>query len=77
MNYQQTDIDMESILLIELSSLAEYNYVKTLEELQNTGLYMREFLGIDKALKTIHVELANNTSKLTNIIERIKKRANS
>ena len=38
---------------------------------------MREFLGIHKALKTIHVELANNTSKLTNIIERIKKRANS
>ena len=35
---------------------------------------MREFLGIDKALQTIRVELANSTSKLTEINERIKKR---
>ena len=35
---------------------------------------MREFLGIDKALQTIQGELVNNTSKLTEINERIKKR---
>ena len=34
---------------------------------------MREFLGIDKALQTIQDELVNNTSKLTEINERIKK----
>ena len=34
---------------------------------------MREFLGIYKTLQTIHDELANNASKLTEINERIKK----
>ena len=34
---------------------------------------MREFLGIDNDLQTIQDELVNNTSKLTEINERIKK----
>ena len=34
---------------------------------------MREFLGIDKALQTIHRELVNNTSKLTEVNKRIKR----
>ena len=34
---------------------------------------MREFLGIDKALQSIQGELLNNTSKLTEINERIKR----
>ena len=47
---------------------------KTRKASQNTYLDMREFLGIDKALQTIQGELINNTSKLTEINERIKKR---
>ena len=35
-------------------------------------LEMREFLGIDKALQSIHGELLNNTSKLTEINKRIE-----
>ena len=37
---------MESMLLIELSFLAEDIHVKTWEALQNTDLDMREFLGM-------------------------------
>ena len=64
---------MESIPLTELSSLAEDIHAKTREALQNTDLDMRELLGINKALQTIQSELVNNTSKLTEINERIKK----
>ena len=45
-----TDLEMESIPLKELSSLAEDIHVKAREASQNTDLDMREFLGIDKAL---------------------------
>ena len=62
-----TDIEMESIPLMELSSLVEDIHVKTREASQNTDLDMREFLGIDKALQSIQGELLNNTSKLTEI----------
>ena len=34
---------------------------------------MREFLGIDKALQSIQVELLSNTSKLTEIDKRIQR----
>ena len=44
------DIEMESIPLMELSSLVENIHVKTREASQNTDLDMREFLGMDKAL---------------------------
>ena len=68
-----TDIEMESIPLMELSSLVEDIHVKTREASQNTDLDMREFLGIDKALQSIQGELLNNTSKLTEINKRIKR----
>ena len=68
---------MESILLMELSSLAEYIHAKTRKASQKTDLDMQEFLGIDKAFPTIQGELVNNTSKLTGINERIEKRVKS
>ena len=62
-----TDLETESIPLEELSSLVKDIHVKTREASQNTGLDMREFLGIDKALQSIQGELLNNTSELTRI----------
>ena len=38
-----TDLEMESIHLEDLSSLAEEIHIKTREALQNTDLDMREF----------------------------------
>ena len=52
-----TDLEMKSIPLKEHSSLVEDIHVKTREASQNTGLDMREFLGIDKALQSIQDEL--------------------
>ena len=68
-----TDLQMESISLNELSSLAEDVHVKTREASQNTYPDMREFLGIDKALQSIQGELLNNTSKLTEINKSIER----
>ena len=56
-----TDIQMESIPFMKLSSLAEDILIKTREALQNTHPDMREILRIDKALQKIHSELVNNT----------------
>ena len=56
----QTDLEMESIPLKELSPLVEDIHVKTREASQNTDLDMQEFLGIDKALQGKGVELLNN-----------------
>ena len=67
-----TDLQMESISLKELSSLAEDIYTKMREASQQTELDMREFLGISKALQSIKGELLNNMSKLTEIDKRIK-----
>ena len=68
-----TDLQMESILLEELSSLVENIYFKTREASQNSDLDIWEFLGIDKALQSIQGELLNNTSKLTEINKHIKR----
>ena len=68
-----TDLEMESIPVEELSSLAEEIHVKTREASQNTELDMQEFLGIDKALQSIQGELLNNTSKSTKINKSIKR----
>ena len=68
-----SDIEMESIPTENLSSLVEDIHAKTQEASKNTEFYMREFLGIDKALQSIQGELLNNTSKLTEINKRIKK----
>ena len=69
----QTDLEMESIPLKELSSLVEDIHIKTREASQNTDIDMREFLGIDRVLQSIQGELLNNTSKLTEINKRIKR----
>ena len=58
---------MESIPLLELSSLAEDIHVKTREASQNTDFDMRKSLGIDKASQIIQGELTNNISKLMEI----------
>ena len=68
-----TDLEMESILLENLSTLAKDIHIKTQEASQNSDLDMREFLGIDKTLQSIQGELLNNTSKLTEINKRIKR----
>ena len=68
-----TDLEMESIPLEELSSLAENIHVKTREASQNNDLGMREFLTIDRALQSIQGELLNNISKLTEIDKHIKR----
>ena len=68
-----TDLQMESIPLKELSSLAEDILIKTREVSQNTDIDMREFVGIDKALQSIQGEVLNNTSKLSEIDKRIKR----
>ena len=54
-------------------SLVEYIHIKTQQASQNTYLYMREFLGIDKVLQSIQGELLKNTSKLTEINKCIKR----
>ena len=69
----QTDLQMESITLRELSSLVEDIHTKTRELSQNTNLDTSKFLGIDKALQSIQGELLNNTSKLTEVNKRIKR----
>ena len=58
---------------MKLSSLAEDISAKTREASQSTNLDVRDVLGIDKVLETIHGELVNNTTKLTVINERKKK----
>ena len=68
-----TDLQMESIPLKDLSPLAEDIHVKTREALQNIELDMWEFLGIDKALQSIQLELLNNASRLTEIDKGIKR----
>ena len=69
-----TDIEMESIFMEELLSLVEDIPVKTREASQNMDVDMEEFLGVDKILQSMQGKLLNNTSKLTQINKRIKKR---
>ena len=60
-----TEIEMTTVLLMELSSLAEDIHAKTREATDNDNLDMQEFLWIDKALQTKKGELTVNKSKLT------------
>ena len=68
-----TDLEMESISLEDLLSLAEDIHVKTREASQNTELDMQEFLVIDKVLQIIQGKLLNKTSKLTETDKHIKR----
>ena len=70
-----TDLQIENMPVKELSSLTEKIYIKTREVSQQTLLDMREFLGIDKTLQSIRGELLNNSSKLTEINQHIKRDA--
>ena len=60
-----TDLEMEEIPLQHLSHLAKQVHVATREAATNTDLDMKEFLGIDKALKHIQGEITNNAAKLS------------
>ena len=62
-----TDLEMENIPLQDLGNLAEQVHVATREAATNTDLDMREFLGIDKALRRVQGEIINNTSKLSEL----------
>ena len=62
-----TDLEMEDIPLQDLSTLAEQVHVATREAATNTDLDMREFLGIDKALRRVQGEIINNTAKLSEL----------
>ena len=63
------EIEMESVSLMEIWSLAEDIHVNT----QDTDLHMQEFVGIIKALQSIQGEVVNNTSKLREIDKHIKR----
>ena len=59
---------MENIPLQDLSTLAEQVHVATREAATNTDLDMREFLGIDKALRRVQGEIMNNLQSSLNLI---------
>ena len=54
---------MESLPLMELSSLVKDIHAKTREASQNTDLDMRGFLRIGKTLQIIQSDLVNNKTK--------------
>ena len=58
-----TDIEMESVSLMELLSLAEDIHVKTREASQNTDLDMQKYLRSNNALQSLQGKLENNNSK--------------
>ena len=62
-----TDLEMESIPLQDLSTLAEHLHVATREVATNTDLDIREFFGIDKTLRRVQGEIVNNAAKLTEL----------
>ena len=66
-----TDLEMENIPLQDLGNLAEQVHVATREAATNTDLDMREFLGIDKALRRVQGEIINNTSKLSELDKKL------
>ena len=63
-----TNIEMKSVSLMELSSLAEDIQFKKRKASQNTDLEIREFLEINKASESIQGGLLNNTQKLKRLI---------
>ena len=66
-----TDLEMENIPLQDLGNLAEQVHVATREAATNTDLDMREFLGIDKALRRVQGEIINNTAKLSELDKKL------
>ena len=66
-----TDLEMEDIPLLDLGNLAEQVHIATREAATNTDLDMREFLGIDKALRRVQGEIINNTAKLSELDKKL------
>lgn len=64
-----TDLEMESISLEDLSK----SVVDVENELKTDPLPMRELLGLDKALRRIQGELANNVAKLGKLDEHVER----
>ena len=62
-----TDLEMENIPLQDLGNLVEQVHIATREAATNTDIDMKEFLGIDKALRRVQGEIINNTAKLSEI----------
>ena len=58
-----TDIEMESVSLMELLSLAEDIHVKTREASQNTDFDMQKYLRSNNALQSLQGKLENSNSK--------------
>ena len=59
---------MEEIPLQDLSNLVEQVHVATREAATNTDLDMREFLGIDKALRRFKGKLSTILQSSLNLI---------
>ena len=62
-----TDLEMEDIPLQDLSTLAKQVHIVKREAATNTDFDMREFLGIDKALRRVQGKIINNTAKLSEL----------
>ena len=62
-----TDLEMKNIQLQDLPTLAEQVHIATREAATNTDLDMREFLGIDKALRRVKGEIINNAPKVNEL----------
>ena len=62
-----TNMKMQNVPFMELSSLAEDIHTKAQEVLQNSNLDMRELLGTDKYLQSIQGQLVNSNWKSTEL----------
>ena len=62
-----TDLEMESIPLQDLSTLAKQVHVATREASTNTDLDIRDIFRIDKALRNVQGEIVNNLAKLSEL----------
>ena len=57
-------MEMEVTILQDLSNFVEQVHLATKEAVTNTDLDMREFLGIDKALRRFKSAVVNNLAKV-------------
>ena len=62
-----TDFEIKSIPLQDLSILAEQMHVAMREATTNTNINMKEFLGIDKALRRVQSVIINNATNLSEL----------
>ena len=67
---------MESLPLMELSSLVKDIHAKTREASQNTDLDMRGFLRIGKTLQIIKIDILNNPHPPPPPLQKKKKQKN-